>query len=211
VDNSFASGANDTGIYIGQSHDVEIDHNTATENVSGFEIENSSNVSAHDNESFGNTGGILSFTLPGLDVKSNHDNDIGDSSVHDNNKPNTCVEPGDAVCAVPRGTGILLDAADTNTVHDNAVHGNGSFGIAIASFCTGQPPSVCSPPPSDIDIFPDANHVVSNVATGNGLDRDPNVPSVFAVDLAWDFTGTGNCWTDNTANTAFPSPLPPCP
>ena len=209
IDNSFTSGANDTGFYVGQSHDVEMDHNLATGNVSGYEIENSTNVTAHDNEATGNTGGILSFTLPGLDVKSNHDNDIGNNYVHGNNKPNTCVEPGDAVCAVPQGSGILLDAADTNTVQDNTVTGNDSFGIGVVSFCTGQPPEVCSPPPSDIDIFPDGNHIVSNVATGNG--SNPNVPAIFAVDLAWDFTGTGNCWSNNTANTTFPPSLPPCP
>ena len=211
VDNSFASGANDTGIYIGQSHDVEIDHNLATGNVSGFEIENSSNVNAHHNESTGNTGGILSFTLSGLDVTSNHDNEIGNNNVHDNNKANTCVEPGDAVCAVPRGTGILIDAADTNNVHNNEVRGNDTLGIAVSSFCTGRPAEVCSPPPSDIDIFPDGNHIVSNTSLGNGTNPDPSVPSIFAVDLAWDFTGTGNCWSNNTAATAFPPNLPPCP
>jgi parallel beta-helix repeat protein len=210
VDNSFASGSNDTGLYIGQSHDVEIDHNLATGNVSGIEIENSTAVTAHDNESTGNTGGILSFTLPGLDVKSNHDNDVGNNNVHDNNKPNTCVDPSDSVCAVPRGTGILLDAADTNTVHDNTVTGNNSFGIAVANLCTGNP-SACNPPPSDIDIFPDGNHIVSNVATGNGTNPDPNVPSIFATDLAWDFTGTGNCWSGNTNGTQFPPTLPTCP
>jgi parallel beta-helix repeat protein len=210
IDNSFTSGANDTGFYVGQSHDVEVDHNLATGNVSGYEIENSTAVTAHDNESTGNTGGILSFTLPGLDVKSNHDNDIGNNNVHDNNKPNTCVEPGDAVCAVPPGTGILLDAADTNTVHDNTVTGNKTFGIAVAGFCTGNP-GVCNPPPTDIDLFPDGNQIVSNVATGNGTNPDPSVPSIFAVDLAWDVTGTGNCWSDNTAVTQFPPSLPPCP
>jgi parallel beta-helix repeat protein len=208
VDHSFASGSNDTGIYIGQSHDVEIDNNTATGNVSGFEIENSSNTSTHDNESFGNTGGILSFTLPGLDVTSNHDNEIANNNVHDNNKPNTCVEPGDSVCAVPPGTGVLLLAADTNSVHDNSVTGNDTFGIAVANYCTGNP---CNPFPTDIDTFSDGNHVVSNVATGNGTNPDPSVPSIFAVDLAWDFTGTGNCWSGNTNNTQFPPSLPPCP
>jgi parallel beta-helix repeat protein len=211
IDNSFTSGANDTGFYVGQSHDVEIDHNLATGNVSGYEIENSTAVNAHDNESTGNTGGILSFTLSGLDVTSNHDNEIGNNNVHDNNKPNTCVEPGDSVCAVPQGTGILIDAADTNNVHNNEVHGNNTFGIAVSSFCTGRPPEVCSPPPSDIDIFPDGNHIVSNNSTGNGANPDPNVPSIFAVDLAWDFTGTGNCWSNNALGTAFPSSLPPCP
>jgi parallel beta-helix repeat protein len=208
VDNSFASGANDTGIYIGQSHDVEIDHNTATGNVSGFEIENSTAVSAHDNESYGNTGGILSFTLPGLDVTSNHDNDIGNNSVHDNNKANTCVDPADSVCQVPPGTGILIDAADTNTVHQNTVRDNDSYGIAVANFCTGKPPEACDPPPADIDIFADGNHIVSNDVTGNG--SNPSVDPVFAVDLAWDTTGTDNCWSGNTFGTSFPADLPPC-
>jgi parallel beta-helix repeat protein len=210
VDHSFATGANDTGLYIGQSHDVEIDHNLASGNVSGYEIENSSNVRAHDNESTGNTGGILSFTLPGLDVTSNHDNEVDHNNVHDNDKPNTCVDPSDTVCAVPPGTGVLVLAADTNSIHDNSVTGNDTFGIAVSNFCTGNP-SFCNPPPSDIDIFPDGNHIVSNVVTGNGTNPDPSVPSIFAVDLAWDFSGTGNCWSNNTAGTAFPSTLPSCP
>jgi parallel beta-helix repeat protein len=210
VDNSVTTGANDTGFYIGQSHDVEIDHNFTTGNVSGYEIENSTGVRAHDNESTGNTGGILSFTLPGLDVKSNHDNEIDHNNVHANNKANTCLDPNDSVCAVPPGTGILLDAADTNSVHDNSVKNNNTFGIAVSNFCTGNP-SVCNPVPSDIDIFPDGNHIVSNVVTGNGANPDPNIPSIFAVDLAWDFSGTGNCWSNNTAGTAIPSVLPSCP
>jgi parallel beta-helix repeat protein len=210
VDHSFATGSNDTGVYVGQSHNVEVDHNLASGNVSGFEIENSTAVTAHDNESTGNTGGILSFTLPGLDVKSNHDNEIANNNVHDNDKPNTCVDPEDSVCAVPRGTGVLIDAADTNSVHNNSVTGNDTFGIAVSNFCTGNP-SVCNPVPTDIDIFPDGNHIVSNTVTGNGTNPDPNIPSIFAVDLAWDFSGTGNCWSNNVAGTAFPSTLPSCP
>src|SRR5262249_30781177 len=44
-----ASGSNDTGIYVGQSHDVRVDHNLSQGNVSGFEIENSSNVELDHN------------------------------------------------------------------------------------------------------------------------------------------------------------------
>jgi parallel beta-helix repeat protein len=208
IDHSFASGSNDTGIYVGQDHDVLVDHNVATQNVSGFEIENSTAVIATNNESFGNTGGLLSFTLPGLIITTNHDNEIANNNIHDNDKDNTCVDPTDAVCAVPPGTGILILAADTNNVHNNTVTGNDTFGIAVANFCTGNP---CNPPPSDIDIFADGNRIVSNTATGNGTNPDPSVPSIFAVDLAWDFTGAGNCWSNNTAGTAFPSSLPPCP
>ena len=209
VDHSIATGSNDTGHYIGQSHDVEIDHNVASGNVSGYEIENSTNVRAHDNEAFGNTGGILTFTLPRLDVKVNTDNEIDHNNVHDNNKPNTCLDPSDDVCAVPQGTGILNVAADSNRIHNNSVTGNDTFGIAVASFCTNDP-SLCSGP-LDIDTNPDNNQIRSNTVTGNGTNGDPNIPPFFDVDLAWDFTGVGNCWQDNTFGSSFPSPLPGCP
>ena len=42
LDHSFASGSNDTGHYIGQSSHARMDHNVAKDNVSGFELENSS-------------------------------------------------------------------------------------------------------------------------------------------------------------------------
>ena len=103
LDHSFASGANDTGHYIGQSSHARVDHNVAKDNVSGFELENSSHIRADHNLASGNTGGILSFTLPNLDVKSNSDNRIDHNRVFKNNRKNTCVDPEDTVCAVPRG------------------------------------------------------------------------------------------------------------
>jgi len=45
----------------------------------------------------------------------------------------------------------------------------------------------------------------------NGLAPDPRlISSAFAVDLAWDGTGTGNCWAHNVAGTQFPPALPGC-
>jgi parallel beta-helix repeat protein len=210
LDHSFASGANDTGHYIGQSANARVDHNVATDNVSGFEIENSSGIIAKRNLSHGNTGGILSFTLPFLDVKSNHDNVIAANIVRDNDRPNTCLEPEDEVCQVPPGTGVLLLAADTNLVSQNTVTGNDSYGIAVTNICVAQnlPPEICSV--LDIEPNPDGNRIVSNTATGNGLNPDPSVPAVFTVDLAWDLTGTGNCWSRNVYDTAFPPSLPEC-
>ena len=100
-----AKGSNDTGVYIGQSRDVHVHHNLAHGNVSGFEIENSTRVRLDHNIATGNTGGILSFTLPGLDVKQNIDNRIDHNLVTANNKANTCTDPSDSVCAVPPGPG----------------------------------------------------------------------------------------------------------
>jgi parallel beta-helix repeat protein len=210
VTDNVATGSNDTGIYVGQSSDVRVDDNLAMSNVSGFEIENSTGVVLRDNQALGNTGGILSFTLPFLDVKSNHDNVIADNEVLANNKTNTCVDPDDAVCQVPSGTGILVLAADRNRVRDNEVRNNNSFGIGVANYCValGLSPAKCSA--LDIDPDPDGNRIVDNTVRGNGHSPDPSVPSVFAVDLAWDTTGAGNCWRANRADTTFPPTLPTC-
>ncbi len=210
LDHSFASGANDTGHYIGQSFDSRVDHNVATGNVSGFEVENSVGIRADHNLSYGNTGGILSFDLPFLDAKVNRDNVIAHNVVRENNRPNTCVDPEDAVCQVPPGTGILLMAADENLVRANRVTGNGSYGVAVANICLAQelPAEVCAS--LDIDPYSDGNSVVFNTVTGNGTDPAPTLPPVFAVDLAWDGTGEGNCWLKNTFDTSYPEPLPAC-
>ena len=210
VDHNVATGSNDTGVYIGQSSDVRVSQNLARGNVSGFEIENSSNVRLDHNVSTGNTGGILSFTLPFLDVKTNHDNRIDHNWVQSNNKPNTCVDPEDAVCGVPQGTGILALAVDTNQVDHNLVLNNDSYGIAVANFCQGNniPPEQCDL--LDIDPNPNDNHVDHNAVFGNGQHPADSLPDVFAVDLAWDTTGTGNCWVKNAFGSQFPDPLPGC-
>jgi parallel beta-helix repeat protein len=210
LDHSFASGANDTGHYIGQSFDSRVDHNVATDNVSGFEIENSIGIRADHNLAYGNTGGFLSFALPFLDAKVNRDNVIEGNVVRDNNRPNTCLEPGDDVCGVPPGTGILLMAVDDNLVRQNTVTGNDSYGIAVANICLAQelPEEVCAN--LDIEANPDGNKIAQNRVIGNGSNPAPSLPPVFAVDLAWDGSGEGNCWEKNRFGTSFPDPLPSC-
>ena len=206
VDHSFASGANDTGIYIGQSHAVRIDHNTAKQNVSGFEIENSKNVQADHNLGTGNTAGLLSFALPHLHVKSNHDNLIEDNDFHANNKKNTCLDPDDEVCNVPKGSGIVLVAVDRNVIQTNSVKDNDTDGIALVSYCILLGNANCSP---DIDPNPDHDRILNNTVTGNAKHPEEKY-SAIAADLVWDGSGTDNCWGGNTYNTSFPSELPAC-
>jgi parallel beta-helix repeat protein len=209
IDHSTATDANDTGIYIGQSHDVLIDHDVATRNVSGFEIENSLRVRATGNLATGNTGGILSFTLPFLDVTMNDRNLIDHNTVVANNKPNTCEEPGDDVCAVPAGSGIALVGADHNAVAHNRVLGNNTFGIVVANVCSALriPPEICAV--LDIEPNPDGDRIVHNTVLGNGASPEPTFP-LPAVDLGWDGTGTDNCWSHNAFGTSFPDALPAC-
>jgi hypothetical protein len=182
VDHSFASGANDTGIYIGQSHDVRIDHDTATANVSGFEIENSRRV------------------------RADHNLVIENNTFRDNNRKNTCLDPSDTVCNVPPGAGIVLAGPDLNVVRSNVVKGNGTGGIGLVSWCIIEGKPNCT---NDVDPNPDYNVIRQNVVTGNGKHPDPKYAAV-AADLIWDGTGQGNCWAGNTASTRFPKSLPAC-
>jgi parallel beta-helix repeat protein len=209
IDHSFASGSHDTGFYVGQSQDIRMDHNTATDNVSGFEIENSTNVSADHNVATGNTGGILVFTLPGLEVNTGLDNVVRNNTITDNNRPNTCLVPTDAVCGVPEGTGVLVMATDGTLVSENTITGNNSFGVGVVNICVAQqiPPLICGI--LDIEPNSDNTHTIDNTVTGNGTDPDLDrlLDASFAVDLAWDGTGTGNCWSNNVFDTEFPPGL----
>ncbi|HEY2387020.1 MAG TPA: right-handed parallel beta-helix repeat-containing protein [Candidatus Binatia bacterium] len=205
-----ATGSNDTGIYIGQSHDVRVDLNVAHGNVSGFELENCSNTRMDHNESDGNTAGILTFTNIFLDVKQNANNRVDHNLIHDNNEPNTCLDPTDEVCAVPPGSGLLVLAADANLIDHNAVFGNDSFGIAVANYCVANNLSDAQCAQLDIEPNPDFDRIVQNVAFGNGTSPSPLINPVFAVDLAWDGTGIGNCWKHNRVGTQFPDDHPAC-
>jgi parallel beta-helix repeat protein len=203
-----ASGHSDTGIYVGQSDHVIMVANTASGNVNGLEIENSSFVTADGNESFDNVAGMLVVVLPGLDVKTTADLLVARNRVHGNNHVNFGA-PGELESFVPSGSGILLVGADRTTVWGNVVTGNAFTGIAVGSTLllgrlAGLPPEAFA----GIDPNPDGARIVGNVVTGNG--GESPIPFLPAVDLLWDGSGTGNCWQRNTFGTSVPSPLPAC-
>jgi parallel beta-helix repeat protein len=205
---NIASGAHDTGIYVGGSHDARVDHNVAFENVSGFEVENSAGIEVDHNESFHNTAGILVFLLPGRSAPVNLNNHVHDNFVHENNSPNTCLNPRDEVCLVPPGIGILAVAGDGNEIDHNEVAGNKTFGIALVDFCAGSrlSPPVCAA--LGFDPFPRNTRTEFNVALQNGTNAQ--FPGFPGADLIWSGAGTGNCWRDNVANVVFPQALPAC-
>jgi len=208
VHDNIATGAHDTGIYVGQSHDVRVDHNVATQNVSGFEIENSVNVTMDHNEAFSNTGGILVFILPGLTVLTGANNHVEHNSVHDNNQPNTCLNPGDDVCHVPPGSGILVVAGDSDSIEHNEVLNNETVGIGVVDFCTafGIPSAICFS--LGFDPLPENTRIEFNLVKGNG--NNPQFPGLPGEDLFWTGVGSGNCWKDNKADNQFPPELPAC-
>lgn len=132
IDNCYAYGASDAGIYVGQSDQVIVKNSISEGNVAGIEIENTTNADVFDNEAFDNTGGILVFDLPGL-TQYGETVRIFNNHVHDNNRTNFA-PAGNIVGNVPAGTGFMILSTNTVEVFDNNFVNNEFAGILIASY-----------------------------------------------------------------------------
>ena len=210
ISNCSATGSSDTGIYVGQSTDIEVHHNIAFANVSGFEIENCTNVKASFNESYNNAGGLLVFLLPGLKVKTASNILITKNYIHDNNHANFSTPAGGFEFFVPSGSGILFVGSDNTTIKNNIVKHNNFVGVATVSTLIigtigGLPPEAFA----DIEPNPDNAKIIENTLIQNGTVAPPGLP-LPAADLLYDGSGTNNCWSNNIYTTSYPLVLPAC-
>ena len=133
IERSIARGASDAGIYVGQSRNIIVRNNQASQNVAGIEIENSFNADVYENTVTHNTGGILVFDLPGLPQKGGHSVRVFENVVTNNDTPNFA-PAGNIVASVPTGTGILIMANRNVHVFDNEIGGNGTVNVLITSY-----------------------------------------------------------------------------
>jgi len=132
IENCYARGASDAGIYVGQTTNAVIRHSKAEKNVMGIQVENTINADVHDNEVRDNAGGILAFDLQHL-TQYGSKTRIFKNLVVDNNGDNFAVEGGFAAIA-PAGTGILVMATRDVEVFDNTVEANNVVGVGVISF-----------------------------------------------------------------------------
>jgi parallel beta-helix repeat protein len=200
IDGNHVEGTDDAAIYVGNSHDVVVEGNHATDSTVGIEIENSTGLVVRDNTTIGNTSGIVTFVLPGLAIPVTDDVLIERNVVMHNNRPNPVLPSEDVVGLIPAGSGILTVGADRVTVRDNNVVGNDSGGIAVIALPFPNPDP-------RVDPFPDGNQVVGNVALANGRSPDPLRSPYPGADLIYDGTGTGNCFADNVFASSIPAAL----
>jgi parallel beta-helix repeat protein len=205
-----ATGSSDTGIYVGQSSNVSIEHNTAFANVSGFEIENCTHVEARFNEAYDNAAGLLVFLLPGLNVKTSTDILVAHNKIYNNNHVNFAPAGGGFETFIPSGSGILLVGTDNTNIEFNNINNNNLVGIAnvstlLLAALAGIPPGSIT----DIEPFPDGVSITNNLVRYNGSVVTPGLP-LPPADLLWDGSGTNNCWSKNLFSTSFPAALPGC-
>ena len=92
IDECVAIGASDAGIYVGQSDRILVKDSRAEYNVAGIEIENSTNAEVIGCVATNNTGGILVFDLPGLQVVNGGEVLVHGNTVFGNNHPNFAPE-----------------------------------------------------------------------------------------------------------------------
>lgn len=165
-----AHGASDAGIYVGQSNDVLVRRCLATYNVAGYEFENTYRAVFEDNIATKNTGGFLIFDLPDLRQYGAR-NIVRRNKAFDNNTANFA-PAGNIVGLVPRGTGMLILAADEVEIYDNEIYDNDSLGIAMVNY------GLVDSKNADLkyDFYPEGIMIRDNKFWGNGT--NPQLPDI---------------------------------
>jgi parallel beta-helix repeat protein len=133
IEDSYVSGASDAGIYVGQSENIVVRRNRAENNVAGIEIENCKKADVYDNIATKNTGGILVFNLPGLPVGNGEQTRVYMNEIYENNTKNFA-PAGNIVGQVPKGTGVVVLAAQKVEIFDNDIRDNKTNNIGIISY-----------------------------------------------------------------------------
>lgn len=225
VTRSYASGADDSGIWVETSENVRVTHNLVEGNVNGFEISNSDDILLAHNEARDNSIGIANLLLPDIfDDRSGAKRvDMKHNYIHDNNKPNTA-RPGSILSEVPKGIGILHLGVDDSVIADNWVADNEFVGIGVTDYCiaaAASPGFNCAADPTItpeflVDQTATNNRVLGNVLMNNGTKPPPGVFGSFAADLTLlGLQPNGNCYAKNVFETyvsfagLIPEP-PPC-
>jgi parallel beta-helix repeat protein len=180
IEESEAFGASDTGIYVGQSENVVIRNNLAYENVAGIEVENSRYVDVYGNESRNNTGGILVFSLPNLQVKDAGYVRVFNNYIHDNNTDNFAPE-GNIVGLVPRGTGLIIMAAHDVHVYNNRLENHKTGQIGIISYLLTMRPV------SDPGYYPYPSTIFIHDNTFQAGGNEPDLGSLLGLALSTAF------------------------
>lgn len=139
VEGCTASGASDSGLYIGQSDGVVVRKSEAFGNVAGIEIENTFNADVYENDSHDNTGGLLVFDLPNLQQLGGHGVRVHDNKVHDNNTANFA-PVGNIVGVVPAGVGSFVMANHDVEVFGNTFTNNHTANMSVISYLITQIP-----------------------------------------------------------------------
>lgn len=136
IDSCYVQGASDAGIYVGQTSGAVVRNSSATKNVAGCEIENTTDALVYDNEFYNNAAGLLVFDLPNLSKRGGNVKAY-DNYIHDNNfanfAPAASANSTTGVGNVPPGSGIVHVATSDVEYYDNIIENNNLASIEVVS------------------------------------------------------------------------------
>lgn len=204
MENDVVTGASDAALYVGQSEDVTLRNNEAYGNVTGLELENTSNAIAENNYLHDNTSGLLVFILPDLVRKETTNNIVRNNKIIGNNRDNFG-KPGSIVAGVPPGIGIVMLGPDTTEVTGNEIRDHRSAGLALVSLRT----YFTARNTFDVGTEPEGNRIYNNTFVHNAYDPHPDAKKFGfpAVEIIWDGSGSNNTF-DQPGASSFPPMLP---
>lgn len=162
IENCYAEGASDAGIYVGQTKGAIVRNSKAAKNVAGCEIENSTDAEVYNNEFYDNTAGFLVFDLPDLSQRGGRIKAYN-NNIHDNNFRNFA-KAGSfgtswGVGNASPGSGVIILATSDVEIYDNKITNNNSSAVTIASGFTVDDKAAekindkYSPIPTNIKIY----------------------------------------------------------
>ncbi len=203
IEGCYVRGAEDAGIYVGQSMNVKVKNNWAEFNVAGIEIENTINAEVSWNVATENTAGILVFDLTGLS-QAGHSVSVHHNWSYNNNGPNF---GSGVVGLVPPGTGLLVLSTDDVEIYENQIHDNITAGIAVLSYDLTLLPY----DPAVFDPYPETIFIHDNVMQNNGTSPQGTIGQVIALQFGFGAPIPDIVW-DRNMNPALVQPdgeLPP--
>ncbi len=236
ITRSRASGADDSGIWVETSDNVQVTHSLMEGNVNGLEISNSDDIYAAYNEIRNNTVGASVFVLQDALFAIRPDANrytLKRNWIHDNNKPNTAT--GGILTTATPGTGILATGLDESRFVENRIENHDAFGLVLSDSCLPligtDYDCYATPVPEGFagklgQHIIENNRVIGNVFVNNGNNPDRNSPwAALASDIAFGSEGTAqsNCFAGNSykilkllakpaaKDVPRPAPLPPAP
>ncbi len=201
--NSEAYYVNDGAFYIGQTPPQDNPVQTIVRNVEGwgspigFSATNMRYVTITKSRFYNNAVGIVPNALDSEKFPPPERNVIVDNEIfwnnfnfHEGNPPFTRPRPTATGNLVPLGTGILLLGGRDHLIENNKIYGNFLTGIAAIDGILLQE--------NPLAVSLDRNIVRNNQFGLNGTDANGR-------DVAYDGSGSDNCFTLAATDTTFPA------
>jgi parallel beta-helix repeat protein len=165
IEDSVAIAASDAGIYVGQSRNIVVRNNIVRDNVAGIEIENSVGADVYENLAENNTGGVLVFNMPDINMTGERTR-VYNNDIRNNNTPNFGA-PGTAVSGVPTGSGIVINSNDRVEIFNNRIGGNDTANIIISSYFSANYAGQLETS-EGFDPYPETLYIYANSFTPGG-------------------------------------------